>query len=210
MEILPSNRRNNLPAAQVNADGFNVLPAVQQDTKRQRSVTIMQNCGSAAKFFSFMIPANMDYIAEHRKDAVRKGKDFPLVALMIAYGQPVVEENIKIWVGAACLRLGMDWDNLEKSLIATTIANTEQARLLPYTYIVGFFKWLCEGHAPLYAGKLANVMEAFQCYARRASAEVRQLHEEMERQQREQEWQQHSQECVKFDVEAWIKEHFGK
>ena len=101
----------------------------------------------------------------------------------------------------------MDWDNLEKSLIATTIANTEQARLLPYTYIVGFFKWLCEGRFPLYAGKLANVMEAFQCYARQASAEVRQLHEEIERQQRELEQQRHSQECVKFDVEAWLKKH---
>lgn len=207
MEILPSNRRNNLPTSQTNADGFQVLPAVRQDTNDPRCKAIVESCGDAARFFGFMTPANLDYIAEHRKDAVCKEKSPALVMVMLTYGQQAAEENIKVFVAYVCIRLGLDWDGFEKSQIASTIANTAEARTLPYTYIVGFFKWLCEGRYPLYAGKLANVMEAFQCYARQASAEVRQLHEEIERQQRELEQQRHSQECVKFDVEAWLKKH---
>ena len=207
MEILPSNRRSNLPTSQVNADGFQVLPAVLQDTNDPRCKAIAERCGDAARFFGFMTPANLDYIAEHRQDAVRKEKSPALVMVMLTYGQQATEDNIKVFVAYTCIRLGLDWDSFEKSQIASTIANTSEARTLPYVYIVGFFKWLGEGRYPLYAGKLANVMESFQCYARQASAEVRQLHDEIERQQRELEQQRHSQECVKFDVEAWLKKH---
>ena len=199
MEILPSNRRNNLPTSQVNADGFQVLPAVRQDTNDPRCKAIVESCGDAAKFFGFMTPANLDYIAEHRKDAVRKEKSPALVMVMLTYGQQAAEENIKVFVAYTCIRLGLDWDSFEKSQIASTIANTSEARTLPYVYIVGFFKWLCEGRYPLYAGKLANVMEAFQCYAKGAIAEVERIREEMERQQREQEWQKHSKECITFE-----------
>ncbi len=180
---------------------------MRQNTYDPRCKAIIECCGDASKFFGFMTPANLDYIAEHRKDAVRKDKSPSLVMVMLTYGQQATEENIKVFVAYVCIRLGLDWDDFEKTQIASTIANTEEARTLYYVYIVGFFKWLCEGRYPLYAGKLANVMEAFQCYARQASAEVRQLDEEIERQQRELEQLRHSQECVKFDVEAWLKKH---
>lgn len=207
MEILPSNRRSNLPTSQVNADGFQVLPAVRQDTNDPRCKAIVESCGDAAKFFGFMTPANLDYIAEHRQDAVRKEKSPALVMVMLTYGQQAAEENIKVFVAYVCIRLGLDWDGFEKSQIASTITNTAEARTLPYTYIVGFFKWLCEGRYPLYAGKLANVMEAFQFYARQARAEVDKLLKDIERQQQEQEWQEHLRNSVKFSVEDWLKEH---
>lgn len=209
MEILPSNRRNNLPTSQTNADGFQVLPAVRQDTNDPRCKAIVESCGDAARFFGFMTPANLDYIAEHRKDAVCKEKSPALVMVMLTYGQQATEENIKVFVAYVCIRLGLDWDGFEKSQIASTIANTAEARTLPYTYIVGFFKWLCEGRFPLYAGKLANVMEAFQHYAKGANAEVRKVKEEMEHEQRERERQERERNYINphFDVEAWLKEH---
>lgn len=209
MEILPSNRRNNLPTSQTNADGFQVMPAVRQDINDSRCKAIVESCGDAAKFFGFMTPANLDYIAEHRKDAVCKEKSPALVMVMLTYGQQTAEENIKVFVAYVCIRLGLDWDSFEKSQIASTIANTAEARTLPYTYIVGFFKWLCEGRYPLYAGKLANVMEAFQYYAKGASAEVRKVKEDMEHEQRERERQERERNYVNphFDVEAWLKKH---
>ena len=209
MEILPSNKRNNLPTSQTNADGFQVLPAVRQDTNDPRCKAIVESCGDAAKFFGFMTPANLDYIAEHRKDAVRKEKSPALVMVMLTYGQQAAEDNIKVFVAYVCIRLGLDWDSFEKSQIASTIANTAEARTLPYTYIVAFFKWLCEGRYPLYAGKLANVMEAFQYYAKGASAEVRKVKEDMEHEQRERERQERERNYVNphFDVEAWLKKH---
>ena len=180
---------------------------MRQDTNDPRCKAIVESCGDAARFFGFMTPANLDYIAEHRKDAVCKEKSPALVMVMLTYGQQAAEENIKVFVAYVCIRLGLDWDGFEKSQIASTIANTAEARTLPYTYIVGFFKWLCEGRYPLYAGKLANVMEAFQCYARQARAEVDELLKDIERQQQEQEWQEHLRNSVKFSVEAWLKEH---
>ena len=121
-----------------------MLPAVRQDTNDPRCKAIVESCGDAARFFGFMTPANLDYIAEHRKDAVRKEKSPALVMVMLTYGQQAAEENIKVFVAYVCIRLGLDWDSFEKSQIASTIANTAEARTLPYTYIVGFFKWLCD------------------------------------------------------------------
>lgn len=209
MEITHSDRRNDLPATYGSSGEMPCLPAVKQDLTDKRCIAIMERCGNPARFFSCRTPDKLPYLAAHWPDGVRRELSPALVMTMKTYSQLATEEHLKMFVGYTCIRLGLEWDDFEKTQIASTIANTEEARTLPYDCVLGFFNWICEGRYPLYSAKLANVMDAFQCYAKGARTELHKVYEEMERQQREQEWHQHSQECVKFDVSAWIKEHFG-
>lgn len=210
MEITQSNRRNDLPATYGSSNEVQLLPAVKQDLTDKRCIEIINNCGDAHRFFGVRTPNNLAYLSTHWKDGVVKGKSPTLVMTMMTYSQPFVEEHLKVFVGYTCIRLGLDWDDFEKAQIASTIANTEEARTLPYDCLLGFFNWICEGRYPLYSGKLANVMEAFQCYAKGARAEVQKVLEDMERQQREREHEEHRQSCVTFDVSAWLKAHSNK
>lgn len=155
-------------------DGENLLPSVSKvDNPRTRA--LIASCGTAEQYFGFLLPSHLSYINEHTRSARANGKSPELVKLMQAYGEQPVVANLLLFTEYTKLMLGQDWTQADCMIIAKTIADTAEARLLWYTNLLGFFHWLISGHYQLYKSRPANVLNAFQAYAKIAMAQQQEM-----------------------------------
>lgn len=135
---------------------------------------------ASERYFTMMHPSRLIQITQRHETAREKGLNPETVLLMRAYGAECVAQNLMSFVNYGNMMLDQGWDDAEVSVITQLLLGTSEARLMWYTVLLGFFRWLIEGRAPLYRSTPANVMQAFQRYAKEALPRQRKMQQELD------------------------------
>lgn len=143
------------------------------------AAAITAACGSAENYFAAMHPSRLIQITQRHEAAREKGLNPETVLLIKTYGDTAVDDNLRRFVSFANLALDQRWEPVDVGLITQLLLGTAEARLMWYTVLLGFFRWLIEGRSPLYRSTPANVMQAFQRYAKEALPRQRKMQQEL-------------------------------
>lgn len=142
--------------------------------------TVPRIAAASERYFTMMHPSRLMEITERHDAAREKGLNPETVLLMKTYGHAAVDANLRCFVSFANLVLDQSWEPVDVGLITQLLLGTSEARLMWYTVLLGFFRWLIEGRAPLYRSTPANVMQAFQRYAKEALPRQRKMQQELD------------------------------
>lgn len=125
---------------------------------------VMRTMGDESAFFRPFVPANLHAVCCRQLNAMRLGKTHQVSLVMAAYGtEPVlrcIREHL-IWLKMTNL---YQWNDNEIMQIALAILRTEEARLLDFISLLGFFRDIADGRINLYGATQRDIMVAFQKY----------------------------------------------
>ena len=120
-----------------------------------------------------------------------------LIMCMKTYGAEPVRRQLSARMKMAVVRMGeVDLDDADATIIGEAIAEDDEARVLGYDLVLGFFKALETGRYELYSCKPRHVMAAWRKYAASAHMLQTRLKEQAEREQRDREYEQHRKQCI--------------
>lgn len=175
------------------------LQSIEQSNDKM-SLETRAACGAAPEFFGSMTPANIESITANPCGERKNGRSPELVKLLKAYGERPVLANLKMFTAYVRMMTDQNWSDTDVQIIANTIANTAEARLMWYSTLIGFFQWLVDGHCPLYQSKPHNVLVAFQLYAKEALKRQRDMQEQIDEERRKQEYEAHLRNSITWEA----------
>ena len=191
MELITTNRKET---------GAGIVPYTPHAPHVAKA---LQTLGTEYNFFRYYVPANLHYICRHQENAMRMGKTRQVSLILAAYGTMPVVNTLKehfIWVNMQNL---YGWSDREAEVMAVSILRTEEARLLDWISLLGFFRDIVDGRITLYGGNHRDVMQAFQAYYKTAKLRDNELRTKLAR---EQEQEQHKAEILRGEAVAKIME----
>ena len=167
-------------------------PRRQQDTAQivpynptaPHVASALKTMGDEVEFFRPYVPANLYTVFARQINAMRLGKTRQVSLVMAAYGtEPVlrcVREHL-IWLKMTNL---YNWSDNDVTQLATAILRTEEARLLDFISLLGFFKDVADGKINLFGATQRDVMQALQKYYGGASLRDYKMRKEIETERR--------------------------
>ena len=171
MELITTNRRDT---------GAEIVPYTPH---APHVAAALQVLGTEFEFFKQYVPAKLYTNCSDQENKMRQGKTRQTSLILAAYGTEPVLQTLKehfVWLNLQNL---YGWSDREAAMFAMSLLRCEEARLLDWISLLGFFRDIVDGRITLYAGNHRDVMQAFQGYYKTAKLRENELRTRLEREQ---------------------------